>query len=650
MKTTLKRGMGRAAAVNGDVRAVYPPGVRTPMRRYRQPEPARRTALQLVGRGLLWTFAALLIVGVGAAGGAYLYYHQSAAALAPHSLAVKRATRELAVPSATEPALALIVGYDKRAGTEADVNGSRSDTLMLVRADPRNHTISMLSFPRDLTVEIHCPGRATFVDRINAAYATCGIQGTLETIKALTGLPINYLITVNFHGFKLLVNRLGGVWIDVDHRYYNPHGTGYAAIDLEPGYQKLDGQQALDFVRFRHTDSDLYRVARQQMFVQALKERIAGNFSLFGLTNIVGAIKDNHNVEIGQGGGGTVPFDTALSYARFAYGLPSGHFFRVTIGDLTGFNTLQAPQSAIDDAVAKLVSPDVAAAAKAQAAALGIKAKPKPAALKPSQISALVLNGTSIAGFARDTSYKLALRGYHPVQLSGQMLANAPSSNYDATRIYWDPDVPKAEAAAGVLKTLFSKATVEPLTPEITPFARDGGSPQVVVVLGNSFDGTFVSPNAPSDTTPKHAPPQVVSDPGMTLAQLRDARPRVPFPLRVPHVIAGHSQLAQLDPVRVYKPAPHQKAVRLTFVTGAFGNEYWGIQETDWNEAPVLHHPSETRTLGGRRYDFYYSGSHLHMVVLRSGNSSYWVVNTLLDSLSNETMIAVARGLQPLGR
>jgi hypothetical protein len=54
--------------------------------------------------------------------------------------------------------------------------------------------------------------------------------------------------------------------------------------------------------------------------------------------------------------------------------------------------------------------------------------------------------------------------------------------------------------------------------------------------------------------------------------------------------------------------------------------------------------------VGGRRYDLYYSGSNLHMVVLHSGGATYWVVNTLLDSLSNETMLAVARGLRPMSR
>ena len=64
--------------------------------------------------------------------------------------------------------------------------------------------------------------------------------------------------------------------MDVDRRYFNDQGgpSGYATINLQPGYQKLNGYQALDFVRFRHTDSDLYRNARQQLFVRAFKDQV----------------------------------------------------------------------------------------------------------------------------------------------------------------------------------------------------------------------------------------------------------------------------------------------------------------------------------------------------------------------------------------
>jgi hypothetical protein len=77
-------------------------------------------------------------------------------------------------------------------------------------------------------------------------------------------------------------------------------------------------------------------------------------------------------------------------------------------------------------------------------------------------------------------------------------------------------------------------------------------------------------------------------------------------------------------------------------------NEYWGVQMTDWEDAPVLSGRNFVRNIGGRRFELYYNGPHLHMVVLRANGASYWVVNTLLDKLSNETMLAIAKGLRPL--
>ena len=113
---------------------------------------------------------------------------------------------------------------------------------MLIRADPNLGTLSTMSFPRDLMVDIHCPGRSAFPGPINSAYALCGLQGTVETVKQLTGLPINYLVTINFRGFIQIVDKLGGVWIDVDRRYFNDNSGGgptFPPIDLQPGYQQL---------------------------------------------------------------------------------------------------------------------------------------------------------------------------------------------------------------------------------------------------------------------------------------------------------------------------------------------------------------------------------------------------------------------------
>src|SRR5436309_5158310 len=207
---------------------------------------------------------------------------------------------------------------------------------MLVRADPNTDSIALLSFPRDLRVEIHCPGHQAYVDRINAAYSLCGTKGTLETIKDLTGLPVNYVITVNFRGFKQVVDKLGGVWVDVDRRYFNDNGgrtyNTYATINLQPGYQRLDGSDALDFVRYRHTDSDLYRVARQQAFVKAFKEQVSHSFDPLKLPKLIHAVVAN--TQIGQAGNKTLGLGTLKSYALFLYGLPNGHFFQPKIENL----------------------------------------------------------------------------------------------------------------------------------------------------------------------------------------------------------------------------------------------------------------------------------------------------------------------------
>src|SRR6266511_413715 len=197
MKTTLKRGMGRGAAVNGDGRAIYPPSAPTPMSRYRQPEPPERHAWHVVRMVLLWTvLAALLLVGAGAGAG-YLYVHHGIKAISPKSKADIAAAKRLDLAIPGQPTIALVIGTDRRKWPEADLTG-RSDTLILVRADPTNDSLSLLSFPRDLIVTVKCPGHPDSRDRINAAFSACGTLGSVETVRALTGPPINYIATVNF--------------------------------------------------------------------------------------------------------------------------------------------------------------------------------------------------------------------------------------------------------------------------------------------------------------------------------------------------------------------------------------------------------------------------------------------------------------------
>jgi LCP family protein required for cell wall assembly len=641
LRTTLKRGIGRGAALNGNGHAVLPPGALTPMSRYRQPPRDGKGVGRRLATFFGWVVVLVLMVAGGAAGGLYLYGHDFASATAPHSVAMKRAAKQLDYVSPDKPAVALVMGTDHRYVDGKDPG--RSDTLMLVRTDPSTDIVSMLSFPRDLRVEIRCPGRGTWVDKINAAYATCGPSGPLETVKALTNVPINYLISVNFVGFIQVVNKLGGVYMDVDRRYFNNHTGpfGYAAINLQPGYQKLNGKQALDFVRYRHTDSDLFRVARQQMFVRGAKEQLA-RFAKWRVPRLLSVVKKN--VEIGRSGARGVDLSTMVNYALFFHGLPGGGFQQVRIQGLEGMADLTTSQQNIDDAVRDFMNPDPEAPERANAAALKEKYKPKVRGINPKSILITVLNANGVSGSAAVASTQLGERSYQMLQPPGSLSANAPDGwNHERTRIFYDVKLPRAKAAAAQVAKLFTDASIGPLTPRFRSFAN-GAS--LVVAVGTTYTGRLVGTN-PVAPAPRHEPPHTISAPSATRSAMRAIRRKVPFRLKYPSVIDRSSRLDYEQPnPRVYSLQGH-KAVRLVFSTGTPG-EFWGIQQTNWNNAPALSEKNFVRHFGRRTFEFFYSGSHLHMIVLKERGATYWVVNTLVDSLSNETMIAIARGLRPL--
>ncbi|MDX6425475.1 MAG: polyisoprenyl-teichoic acid--peptidoglycan teichoic acid transferase [Gaiellaceae bacterium] len=645
----MKRGVGRGAGANGNGKAVYPPGTPpatvTAVTRYRQPPTPTATGLGLFRRILLITLLGVTSLILGGVGGGYLYTHQFVAGLRAHTPAVVKAAKQLDVPVANRAAIALVIGYDHRAGVES-AGPSRSDTLMLIRADPQTKTISLLSFPRDLQVPIYCGSTPTATDRINAAYAYCNAKGTLLTVKHLTGLPVNYLITVNFHGFKQVVDTLGGIWMDVDRRYYNKNtgasSNNYANINLQPGYQQLTGQEALDFVRFRHTDSDLTRVARQQEFVRAMKEQVARSFSYTRIPSLVGTL--TKNIEVGEGGH-ALQLDQVISYALFAQALPGGHFFQDKIQNVDcATGPCLASPSDIQAAVDQFQSPDVQAPKDANSAALGQKVKQK--APLPSSVTVTVLNGNGVQGAAANASYLLAQSGYKTLTPPNGLQADAPTQTFH-TKIYYDPAQKSSKAAAVALQNLMQPADVAKLPRTPAMLAKDPGS-MLMVVLGQTFHGSIAP--LPTRIVPTHQPAAVRYD-AAAATLLRPYVKKVPFKLMVPTVLDRSSSPDTLygdKPIAYYwmDNARKHKGIRLVFHTGA--NEFWGVQETDFTAAPALADRSFHRILGGRAFDLYYSGTHLHMVVLRQGGSTYWVVNTLLDSLSNETMLAIAKGLKPL--
>ena len=627
MRTTLKRGTGHA---NGNGQGTIPLTSLTPVNRYRA---KRRGPLRVIGKVLLWAVIVVLVAAGALAGGTWLFINQSVSAVVAHSKDLIESQQFLDAPQAHQPTVALVLGYDlRRHGVDAG-GGSRSDTIMLIRADPDKKVISMLSFPRDLIVDIPgCKGSGPFRGRINEAYTYCGPQGTLRTVKELTHIPVNYIVTVNFRGFTKIVDKLGGVYMDIDHRYLNDNSSGgetYATIDVHSGYQKLKGDDALSFVRFRHTDSDLYRLARQQSFVKAMKQQVASSWSVTKIPGIVNTITDN--VEVGIGGGKKLDVGTLYTYARLAYGLPSGNFQQVHVEGITGYNELAAPEGAISDAVDTFLNPDVDAPEKAATAALGRNPK-RDTGPPPSEVSIEVLNGNGIAGAADDAAFRLSQRGYNVVNGG-----NADNFKYFESQIFYDPNSPDSEAAAKQLADLFGDAQAVPVASGIALTTT------VQIVVGQTFHGTL-SP-VPKDETPQHSAPVVAKDSTSALPYVRAAKKKADFDLLVPTVRELNSSLDSVEPARAYEVSGH-RALRLTYRTGS--SEYWGIQELGWEDPPILDGPSVTQTIKGREYLLYFSGSKLHMVAFRSNGASYWVTNTLLDRLSNETMLAIAKGLQPL--
>jgi LCP family protein required for cell wall assembly len=635
MKTTLKRGVSHGST-NGV--ASVPPAPLTTMTRYGRP---RRGALRLVGAILGWLVVLVVVTAGGVLGGVALYFEHGTAATAPSTPEERAAQAALdSVPPADQPAVAMVIGHDKRLGADAG-NAERSDTIMLIRADPVAKTISLLSFPRDLRVELTpCKGFPSRAGRINEAFTDCGPRGTIETVRKLTGVPINYFITVDFVAFIQTVNDLGGVYVDVDRRYFNDNsglapGSTYATIDVHAGYQRLDGSDALSFVRYRHTDSDLYRNARQQEFVKAVKQQVSGLSAAWKLRGIVNAITSH--VTVGSGGGKQLDLETVLSYAKLAYELPSGNVSQARLEGLqeNASYELLASTSAVEEAVSAFMNPDPEAGSKAASAALG--EKPRSRTRKgppPSRVTVEVLNGNGVAGAADDAAYLLSQRGYRAVNGG-----NAARQDFFETAILYDADVEGAQGAAEDMSKLFGDAEIEEAAPaeELETTLR--------VVVGQTFQGTLAP--APKDVTPKRRPPRVVEDPQSAAPLVKGAQRKVDFPLLVPTVRETGSTLADVEPIRIYR-LHGDGAVRLVY-NGPSGLDYWGIQQTSWTDAPILEGPTVTRRIGSREYRLYFNGPRLHMVAFEENDAVYWVSNTLLDSLSNETMLAIAKGLRPAG-
>jgi len=200
--------------------------------------------------------------------------------------AVDKVDLDVAEAEAGEPVNILLVGSDSREGEgavgDAEVDGKRTDTIMILRLDPQSEQVAVLSLPRDLWLPIADTGESA---RINSAYNAPGEEQVLiDTIQDELQIDINHWIEIDFAGFRELVDSIGGVTLYFDHALRD-RDAGLHIYDL--GCVNLDGETALAYARSRKaqymTDegwkrdpqSDLSRIARQQtLMTEALSKAL----------------------------------------------------------------------------------------------------------------------------------------------------------------------------------------------------------------------------------------------------------------------------------------------------------------------------------------------------------------------------------------
>jgi polyisoprenyl-teichoic acid--peptidoglycan teichoic acid transferase len=432
-----------------------------------------------------------------------------------------------------------VLGSDRRYADKKAGIPPRSDTIILVRLDPSKDATAILSIPRDLKVRYRGP-RGEYSDKINAAYSIGGAEATIRKVKGLMEgadgdpFPIHHVVNINFGAFEKAVDKLGCFYVDVDRRYYNDNSppvqspTNYATIDLKPGYQKLCGSDSLDFVRFRHLDTDIVRGARQQSYLSQAKDQI-------GVERLFRDRKELLEL-----------------------------FGRYTDTDIRS-----------KDAILRL----------------------------------LKLTYES----SRDPLRRVKFRG----EIGEEFVT---ISRRDLRKV-------KAEF-------LDARASVGQKGPTK---ARDG---------------------APSERNRRKASKEV---PGLVDAEQQGedqaviASPKLDFPVYYPRLIRGGARyydgFGSTTP-RTYDLYDNRKrkhrAYRMTIEAPGIG-EYYGVQGTEWTNAPILRNPSETREINGRKLLLFRDGTRLRMVGFRTKQAVYWVSNTLLRSLTNQQMLGIARSLTRVG-
>jgi LCP family protein required for cell wall assembly len=246
-------------------------------------------------RRLTWTIVvALALVVVMAAAGALIGYRYADRLVGKG----KQRVGNLIPIASGAPVNILLVGSDSRDGLSkrqlgriqtSQVDGRRTDSIIVVHVSPRREKAVMVSIPRDLRAEVR--GQT---NRINAAFSLGGPDLLVKTVQEVTGLPIHHYAEIDFAGFLKVVDAVGGV--KLCNRTNRTLDDRFANLHMPPGCQQMNGIQALAFVRARHIDDDFGRIGRQQEFLRAVMDKVASKGNLINLPKLlrIADIASNH--------------------------------------------------------------------------------------------------------------------------------------------------------------------------------------------------------------------------------------------------------------------------------------------------------------------------------------------------------------------
>jgi LCP family protein required for cell wall assembly len=567
---------------------------------------------------VMWAAIVVLGAGAGLALASYQLLGNTLQKASPGADLVKEVQKAVDPDVPGKPVNILLMGSDKRAGEEGNGDPGRADSLILLRMDGDKGFISMLSFPRDLYVDIPGYGK----DKINASFSAGGPAKTIETIKQLTGQPINYFVNIDFKGFVKLVDQVGGVYLDVDRKYFNKNVPGdgiddYEEIDLKPGYQRLNGVDALDYVRYRHTDSDFARIARQQAFLSELKRQTNRFGNLPEIPAYASIFADNIVTNVRS-----VP--RLLGIMEQAITTDKDRIARNSVNGTptmrNGASIVESPQSEIDAKVEAWLNPEFTQGAAA-------------AVVSPNAVQVRTLNGNGRLLSAETATDQLRAKGY-----DAESGGNAASFGKGQTTVQYANG--QREAARNVARLFGERTIITGLAKANTPDGVD-----LVVTVGESYNGTLPKPQKRKARAKATAN---VVDTASLVPLSRRIQKATGLKVMVPTRVPTGSELKIVRAYRVNTGGSGPQALKMVFRVPS--GTYWGYQVIDWENPPLLEGRTGVVKSGGREYSTFYDGRNLMRLAWQKDGITYWISNTLDYALSDETMYAIAKSARPLSR